>query len=376
MRVHVWDVPIRLFHWLLALSVVGAFVSGLTHHWFTAHIYFGELALCLVLFRLGWGFWGSYYARFESFIRGPQAFWAYFSRLIRFAPPRVLEHNPVASWVFLTMMLGVFLSGITGLISLGGQEQIGYLADKITLVQGTQAAEVHYWIVYGLLGLVGLHLFGATFDSILHKEFLITALWHGHKEAPEDYQPPKQRGRRPGAAVFFGISLVATAAFIALWPLEFHNAETLAALEGNKDEAFEMYQEECGGCHFAFSGNLLPKRSWDKMLAGLEDHFGEDATLEEEDLALVAQHLGAGAEGSAGEVAYYLSRPIGSDESPLEISKLPYWEEMHHEIEDAVYKQENIEGKLNCGACHQHALYGSFENAHIRVPEPGENVAE
>jgi len=367
--VRVWDRPIRAFHWLLAFSVTGALVTSLEPSWLSAHLYFGELALCLVVFRLGWGFLGSYYARFESFIKGPKAFWGYLWPLIRLKPPKVLEHNPVASWVFLSMLLLVFGAGVTGLLVLGGQERIGILTDYLSQAQGAQADHYHRWVAYTLLGLICLHLGGASFDSILHKEFLIGALWHGHKEGPEDYAPPENRGRKKGALSFFGISLLATGLFVGLWPHDFRSEETLRALTQPKETPLVAeYKEECGACHFPFSPNLLPRRSWVRMMAELENHFGEDASIDEEEAREILDYL-KGGETSQTEAAYYLLADIGPEETPQEISKLPFWKKTHEGIRESVYARKDIGSKINCGACHQYAFYGSFEDEHIAIPE-------
>jgi cytochrome b len=75
-RVRVWDLPLRLFHWLLAACLVGSFVTVKTGSmdW---HFRFGYAALALIVFRVLWGFVGPRYARFSSFLFGPSALLTY-----------------------------------------------------------------------------------------------------------------------------------------------------------------------------------------------------------------------------------------------------------------------------------------------------------
>ena len=67
----VWDLPVRIFHWLLAACFVGVFATGDSERWRDIHIMLGYTMLILVAFRLIWGFIGSRYARFGAFAFGP-----------------------------------------------------------------------------------------------------------------------------------------------------------------------------------------------------------------------------------------------------------------------------------------------------------------
>ena len=90
MKIRIWDLPLRLFHWLLVLAVIGSFVSvklgGNAMVW---HARLGYFVLALLLFRIVWGFWGSYYARFSQFVKGPQAIMDYLK-----GGQETLGHNP------------------------------------------------------------------------------------------------------------------------------------------------------------------------------------------------------------------------------------------------------------------------------------------
>jgi cytochrome b len=72
-RVRVWDVPVRVFHWLLVLSFAGAWLSAESERWRLLHVTLGYTVAGLVAFRLVWGLVGTTPARFASFVRGPSA---------------------------------------------------------------------------------------------------------------------------------------------------------------------------------------------------------------------------------------------------------------------------------------------------------------
>ena len=76
-RILVWDVPTRLFHWLLVLSFVVAYLTSESERWQLWHVTAGYTFGALLVFRLLWGFVGSRYARFSQFVRGPRQVLAY-----------------------------------------------------------------------------------------------------------------------------------------------------------------------------------------------------------------------------------------------------------------------------------------------------------
>ncbi|MDT8448275.1 MAG: cytochrome b/b6 domain-containing protein [bacterium] len=373
MKVKVWDLPTRVFHWLLALCVGGAFLSSLNESALTLHIYFGEFVLGLVVFRLGYGFVGNYYARYESFLRAPSVAANYCSRLFRLKPPKILEHNPLASYVFGLMVVFSGLAALTGLLVLGGQERIGLLAGVLSHAQGYLADQWHQYLAYSLLGLIALHLAGAATDSYLHRENLVKAIFvDGKKHPPEDYLALPEEDLKPRcqAKAYTLAVTFATLAFVVFWPTDFRTAETKKGLDHDKDKEMQFYTFECGACHFAFPPNLLPQRSWEEMVANLEDHFGDDASLDEEGTVRLRNYLLAGAaERSDSEAAYYLTRKIGPTQKPQRITELPYWDFRHQEISEETFKTAPIRNRINCIACHRLALFGSFEDAHIEVPE-------
>ena len=117
-RILVWDLPVRLFHWLLVMLVIVSFVTGeLGGTWMQIHLWSGYTILGLLLFRLAWGFIGGHHARFSSFVRGPNAVRRYARTLWDRSAPRHLGHNPLGGWSVLAMLLLLLFQVATGLFA-------------------------------------------------------------------------------------------------------------------------------------------------------------------------------------------------------------------------------------------------------------------
>jgi hypothetical protein len=105
--------------------------------------------------------------------------------------------------------------------------------------------------------------------------------------------------------------------------------------------------EECGECHMAFQPALLPAGSWRGIMAGLTEHFGEDASLEP---------------GLAAEIEAYLVRNAGrGDGTKLRVTE-QRWFQHEHDFSDRVWRQPQIRSRSNCEACHGGAARGSYDD--------------
>lgn len=133
------------------------------------------------------------------------------------------------------------------------------------------------------------------------------------------------------------------------------------------------YKDECGACHFAYQPGLLPEKSWRKMMAGLEDHFDDNAELDAETQNSLLDYLVA---NSADKSNYKRSKRImGSlrqGEVPLRISDTVYFKRKHDEIPMRfVIDNEAVGSYSNCTACHTHAEEGSYDDDEVNIPGVG-----
>lgn len=133
------------------------------------------------------------------------------------------------------------------------------------------------------------------------------------------------------------------------------------------------YDEECGGCHMAYPAGLLPARSWEKIMSGLEDHFGDNAELEpQRQRQLTAFLVSHSADGADYRRSRKIMRSLAGGEAPLRITELPYIRHEHDEVPDRLITGNREVGSLsNCDACHPQAAKGSFSERRIRIPGVG-----
>jgi len=167
-RILVWDLPTRLFHWLLAASFAGAFLTAESERWREIHVMLGYTMLGLVAFRLVWGLVGTRYARFASFAYGPRAVLTYVKSLLSRSPQHYLGHNPAGSWAIYGLLA---LSALAGASGYATYNDIG----------GHAVEEVHEAIANGLLALVMVHVAGVLASSLRHGENLVRSMITGYK---------------------------------------------------------------------------------------------------------------------------------------------------------------------------------------------------
>jgi hypothetical protein len=133
-----------------------------------------------------------------------------------------------------------------------------------------------------------------------------------------------------------------------------------------------LYQEECGSCHFAYQPGLLPAASWDRLMNGLVDHFGENAELDADTGAQLRAYLVANA---ADRVNTGRSPGIANSlrgDAPLRITETLYFRRQHDEIPArAVADNPEIGSFSRCDACHTGAGDGSYDEHAVSIPGSG-----
>jgi cytochrome b len=169
--IRVWDAPVRVLHWTLAVSV--AFSALGLVMLFGVHEPAGYVALAAVLARALWGVVGTRFARFTQFMRGPRASWRYAGSVLQRREPRHLGHNPLGGWMVVALMLCV-----------AGLALTGWLYTTDALYADETVERVHRALAWALLGLVVTHVGGVIFTSLRHRENLVAAMFSGRKRAP------------------------------------------------------------------------------------------------------------------------------------------------------------------------------------------------
>jgi hypothetical protein len=130
------------------------------------------------------------------------------------------------------------------------------------------------------------------------------------------------------------------------------------------------YKEICGDCHFAYQPALLPSGSWEKILARLDDHFGEEIDLDQESKKIIAEYLKANsAEYSSAKRAVKIMRSLRG-QTPMRITDVPYIRHKHEDddIPADAFTRKSVGSMSNCIACHTTAENGIYDDDHVVIP--------
>ena len=179
----VWDLPTRLFHWFLAFCFAGAWISHeMGVEGFRIHTFFGYSIMTLVLWRLCWGVFGTRYARFSSFVRGPRAVFQYLGADKHKDTAPEAGHNPAGAWAILAMLALLATQAGSGLANGGELLMEGPWFHTLAENYQDLAHEIHELSFNLLLGLVGLHLAAVLFHRVRHGRRLVSAMVTGRQE--------------------------------------------------------------------------------------------------------------------------------------------------------------------------------------------------
>lgn len=156
--------------------------------------------------------------------------------------------------------------------------------------------------------------------------------------------------------------IVAFSARALLLPLLLGTASLAAQADGGRRMPAPVppaYTAECGSCHLAFPPGALPARSWLRMMSGLDDHYGTDASLD----AATVQQLSGWLVANAGTWKRVREEPPQD-----RITRSDWFERKHRRIEPAAWKLPSINSAANCAACHGRAEQGEFDDDRLRIP--------
>ena len=379
-RTLIWDLPTRLFHWTLASCFAIAWLTSEGDQWHAVHVFAGYLMLGLVAFRVLWGFVGSHFSRFSTFWFGPSAAVSYLKQVAKGHAARHVGHNPTGSVAIYILLALTVAIGLTGIVTLGGDEQQGLAAGWFSFAQIGLLKKLHEAFAILMLLVVAGHVTGVVVESIQHKENLARSMVTGYKLA--DAGTPKATTR----SMVAGAMLLAMLSFGGWW---FSYAVDRAIdsqgwhAKGEKDIGNKPHvkfvgkqladnkewRDECGSCHSVFYPALLPARSWEKMMAEQDQHFGTDLGIDAPTTATVLKFMvDNSADKKLTEAAFKIERSVPKEVTPLRITETPYWVKKHHEIAATDWANPLVKSKNNCAACHSDADAGTFEDGAMTIP--------
>ena len=155
------------------------------------------------------------------------------------------------------------------------------------------------------------------------------------------------------------------------------SAGTLLASGGMEEEGGRQmpvvnnakWQTECSGCHMLYHPGLLPEKSWNKMMSGLDKHFGENASLDAATRDEIAKFLASNsADKQDNRRSKRINQSIAADAAPLRITETRYFTAKHDEVSAKTFKRKSIGSPSNCVACHKNAEKGDFSESQIKIP--------
>jgi cytochrome b len=181
----VWDLPLRAFHWLLVLSMIGSWVTAeLGFEWMQVHMYLGYWTIGLLVFRIIWGFVGPRHARFASFLTGPQGVWRYFKGLAAGTMIQTAGHNPLGGISVIVMLALVGFQAFTGLFATDDIVWTGPYNPAVSGATAEKLTSLHHLNFNIILVAVSLHILAIAFYFLVKKQNLVGAMVHGKKVVP------------------------------------------------------------------------------------------------------------------------------------------------------------------------------------------------
>ena len=209
--IYVWDLPTRVFHWLLVILVGTSFVTGkvggsaMRYHEWSAFV-----ILVLLLVRVAWGFVGSRESRFVVFLRNPATVFNYATSLLRRNSPRYLGHNPLGGWSIVAMLLALFIQAGTGLFANDDIATQGPLYGLVSKETSNCLTGIHMLNAKIILALISIHISAVLFHLLFKRENLVTPMITGSKEWNHETA-------EPGTGPIWLAALIAVLAALAVY---------------------------------------------------------------------------------------------------------------------------------------------------------------
>lgn len=183
-RIRLWDLPTRLFHWSLVVAVTVAIVTGKAGgEWMELHGRAGLAIVGLVSFRLAWGFLGSRYARFLTFLPTPKSLLSYLK-----GEWQGVGHNPLGALSVLALLSLLGAQAFTGLVGNDSNAFYGPLFELVDESLSNKLTGWHHLLADGLLVLIGLHVVAIAFYLAIKRDNLVRPMVTGWKEVPKGNQ--------------------------------------------------------------------------------------------------------------------------------------------------------------------------------------------
>ena len=360
-KTYVWSLFTRLFHLISALLIIFLFISGEEDDLLDFHVIAGVSVGVLYIFRVIWGFMDVKYSKFSDFDFSIKNLFEYLINIKNHK--KYLGHNPASSFAIIAMIGLVFLSTLSGVLLYGVQEArgvLGFLNSEFYSYMH-DIEEFHEAVTTLLMFVIGAHVAGVLLDRVFHGKDTVTSIVNGYKEVEGESLKTTLLQK------LFGL----VAIIIVLTTLIYGFRGGAITKDYNVQIDYEVahpaFAKECKECHTLYPPFLLPRASWERMMGELENHFGDDASLDESTMVSIRDYLVANsAESSSKEAAFYMMRSLKTKDE-LAITKSPYWIKKHKEISKETFSSKKIGSSSNCKACHNKIEKGLINDSEIFI---------
>jgi len=182
----VWDLPLRVFHWLFAVSIFASWATAQPgSDWMKVHMRLGYWMIGLLVFRIIWGFIGPRHARFTSFLKGPTTVWGYAKGLVARAGSvaESVGHNPLGALMVVAMLLLAAFQVTTGLFASDDIAWTGPYYPKVSDATAQRLTAWHHANFNLILAAIGLHVIAIVYYTFIKRQPLVPAMLSGYKPA-------------------------------------------------------------------------------------------------------------------------------------------------------------------------------------------------
>lgn len=186
----IWDLPVRLFHWLLPILIITSYLTVKTGH-MALHLLSGYTMAALLLFRLVWGVVGSDTARFTHFVKSPVAALRYVGQMSRREPDNVVGHNEAGGLMVLGLLALLVVQVATGLCANDDGETEGPLMKFISKALSDLLSKMHVVNFKLIMVAVGLHILAVVAYRVFKGHDLVRAMITGRKRLPAATPAPR-----------------------------------------------------------------------------------------------------------------------------------------------------------------------------------------
>lgn len=322
------------------------------------HAVLGVMFGVAIAGRILWGLFGTKYSKFSDFhFRGLFRYFSSFSS----HKTAYISHNPASSIaIIIILALGVVCS-LSGLMVYGIDEKSGVFANlyesysKFSFVK-----DIHEISANLLLGVILVHICGALVDKLIAKNDSLNAIITGFKSTLNAGAIKPNLAQKLFCIIWIGAILTALSfSFYKQNPLLKSHYEMVDYAMQNP-----TFAKECGSCHFIYPPFLLTAKSWEIMMSDLENHFGDDASIDDESNSEILKYL---VRNSADKTGTKISTKIAkTSKNEIAITQNAYWIKKHDKIPAKTFEQKSIKSKANCEACHKGIQNGIIQKDLIK----------